>query len=97
MKRLKTILLNLLLALVIPASLSAQTDAERKFLASADSLNTQLLNAYTGKDYPTSTTHMRRNWPKAMPTSNIPATTPWPASRQYKGKSKKPSATCSKP
>ena len=52
MKRLKTILLNLLLALVIPASLSAQTDAERKFLASADSLNTQLLNAYTGKDYP---------------------------------------------
>ena len=52
MKRLKTILLNLLLALVIPASLSAQTDAERKFMASVDSLNTQFINAYTGKDYP---------------------------------------------
>ena len=33
-------------------SLSAQTDAERKFLASADSLNTLLFDAYTGKDYP---------------------------------------------
>lgn len=52
MKRLKTILLNLLLALVIPASLSAQTDAERKFMAVVDSLNAQLLDAYTGKDYP---------------------------------------------
>lgn len=52
MKRLKEHLLILLLSSVCFTSLSAQTDAERKFLASADSLNTQLLNAYTGKDYP---------------------------------------------
>lgn len=52
MKRLKEHLLILLLSSVYFTSLSAQTDAERKFLASADSLNTQLLNAYTGKDYP---------------------------------------------
>ena len=52
MKRLKGHLLILLLSLVCFTSLSAQTDAERKFLASADSLNTLLFDAYTGKDYP---------------------------------------------
>ena len=45
-------MLILLLSLVCFTSLSAQTDAERKFLASADSLNTLLFDAYTGKDYP---------------------------------------------
>lgn len=53
MKRLKGYLLILLLNLVCFTSLSAQTDAERKFLASTDSLNTLLSDAYTGKDYPT--------------------------------------------
>ena len=52
MKRLKGHLLILLLSLVCFTSLSAQTDAERKFLASADSLNAQFFDAYTGKDYP---------------------------------------------
>lgn len=52
MKRLKGHLLILLLSLVYFTSLSAQTDAERKFMAAVDSLNAQLLNAYTGKDYP---------------------------------------------
>lgn len=52
MKRLKGHLLILLLSLVYFTSLSAQTDAERKFMAVVDSLNAQLLNAYTGKDYP---------------------------------------------
>lgn len=52
MKRLKGHLLILLLSLVCFTSLSAQTDAERKFMAVVDSLNAQLLNAYTGKDYP---------------------------------------------
>lgn len=53
MKRLKGYLLILLLNLVCFTSLSAQTDTERKFLASTDSLNTLLSDAYTGKDYPT--------------------------------------------
>ena len=52
MKRLKGHLLILLLSLVCFTSLSAQTDAERKFMAVVDSLNAQLLDAYTGKDYP---------------------------------------------
>ncbi len=52
MKRLKGNLLILLLSLACSTTLSAQTDAERKFLASADSLNTQLINAYTENDYP---------------------------------------------
>ena len=52
MKRLKGHLLILLLSLVCFTSLSAQTDAERKFLAAADSLNAQFFDAYTGKDYP---------------------------------------------
>lgn len=52
MKRLKGHLLILLLSLVCFTSLSAQTDAERKFMAAVDSLNAQLLDAYTGKDYP---------------------------------------------
>ena len=52
MKRLKGHLLILLLSLVCFTSLSAQTDAERKFLASTDSLNAQFIDAYTGKDYP---------------------------------------------
>lgn len=52
MKRLKGHLLILLLSLVCFTSLSAQTDAERKFMAVVDSLNAQLFNAYTGKDYP---------------------------------------------
>lgn len=52
MKRLKGYLLILLLNLIYFTSLSAQTDAERKFLASTDSLNTLLSDAYTGKDYP---------------------------------------------
>lgn len=52
MKRLKGYLLILLLNLICFTSLSAQTDAERKFLASTDSLNTLLSDAYTGKDYP---------------------------------------------
>ena len=52
MKRLKGHLLILLLSLICFTSLSAQTDAERKFLASADSLNAQFFDAYTGKDYP---------------------------------------------
>ena len=42
----------MLLSLVCFTSLSAQTDAERKFMAVVDSLNAQLLDAYTGKDYP---------------------------------------------
>ena len=53
MKILKGYLLILLLNLICFTSLSAQTDAERKFLASTDSLNTLLSDAYTGKDYPT--------------------------------------------
>lgn len=52
MKRLKGHLLILLLSLVCFTSLSAQTDAERKFMAVVDSLNAQLFNAYTRKDYP---------------------------------------------
>lgn len=52
MKRLKGYLLILLLNLICFTSLSAQTEAERKFLASTDSLNTLLSDAYTGKDYP---------------------------------------------
>lgn len=52
MKRLKGYLLILLLNLICFTSLLAQTDAERKFLASTDSLNTLLSDAYTGKDYP---------------------------------------------
>ena len=52
MKRLKGHLLILLLSLICFTSLSAQTDAERKFLAAADSLNAQFFDAYTGKDYP---------------------------------------------
>lgn len=52
MERLKGHLLILLLSLVCFTSLSAQTDAERKFLAAADSLNAQFFDAYTGKDYP---------------------------------------------
>lgn len=52
MKRLKGHLLILLLSLVCFTSLSAQTDAERKFMAVVNSLNAQLFNAYTGKDYP---------------------------------------------
>lgn len=52
MKRLKGHLLILLLSLICFTSLSAQTDAERKFMAVVDSLNAQLLDAYTGKDYP---------------------------------------------
>ena len=47
MKRLKGYLLILLLNLICFTSLSAQTDAERKFLASTDSLNTLLSDAYT--------------------------------------------------
>lgn len=49
MKKLKGNLLILLLSLACFTSLSAQTDAERKFMASVDSLNTQFINAYTGK------------------------------------------------
>ena len=52
MKALKRGILIMLLALIGRASLSAQTDAERKFLASVDSLNTQLLTAYNEKNYP---------------------------------------------
>ena len=52
MKRLKGHLLILLLSLICFTSLSAQTDAERKFLVAADSLNAQFFDAYTGKDYP---------------------------------------------
>lgn len=52
MKRLKGHLLILLLSLVCFTSLVGTTDAERKFLASADSLNAQFFDAYTWKDYP---------------------------------------------
>ena len=52
MKRMIEHLLILILRSEYFTSLSAQTDAERKILSSADSLNTQPINAYTGNDYP---------------------------------------------
>ena len=52
MKALKRNILIVILVLIGGTSLSAQTDAERKFLASADSLNTQFLAAYNEKNYP---------------------------------------------
>lgn len=52
MKTLKKVWLIVFISLVGITNLWAQTDAELKFLAKADSLTTQLLNAYNGKDYP---------------------------------------------
>lgn len=52
MKTLKKTWLIVFISLVGITNLWAQTDAELKFLAKADSLTTQLLNAYNGKDYP---------------------------------------------
>ena len=56
METLKKVWLIVFISLVGATSLWAQTDAELKFLAKADSLTTQLLNAYNGKDYPAAET-----------------------------------------
>ena len=106
MKRLKGHLLILLLSLVCFTSLSAQTDAERKFLASADSLNTLLFDAYTGKDYPAAealcqkiidlydahATQLAEGYAYFKYSSYYNMA----SIRQYKGKNKKLPAACSK-
>lgn len=45
-------ILYLLLSLLFPVAMSAQTDAERRFLASTDSLLTHMMTAYNEKNYP---------------------------------------------
>lgn len=107
MKRLKGNLLILLLSLACFTSLSAQTDAERKFLASTDSLNTQFINAYTGKDYPAAEALCQKvidlydahasqlaegyAYVKYSYYYNMASV------QAIRGKSKKPSAACSNP